>query len=236
MKPSEIRILVIEDNPEWVFKTRQILRQAGYENVETAADADEARRKFAEFRPHLAVVDIMLPDESAGFDLIREMREQSGQMHIIAVSALESSDYKSFGIRAGADDYIAKTATITELSDRLVHHLKRIPGDMQGSVVEWRNVSLDIDLGVVTCEKRGGKNATFLLSGYEMRILGFLMRRQGEAFTAQELHDTFWGKDEARSTNVASQRIKAIRDKFIAAGVACPITTRSGGGYAVERE
>ena len=141
MKADEIRILVIEDNPNWVNKTRQILRHLGYANVRTSANAEEARATFKEFDPHLAVVDIMLPEDEDGFDLIKEMRDADPRMHIIAVSALESSDYKSFGIRAGADDYIAKTATITELSDRLERHLKRIPLDMAEPVVRWRNIS-----------------------------------------------------------------------------------------------
>ncbi|MBQ6341066.1 MAG: response regulator [Kiritimatiellae bacterium] len=70
MKPDEIRILVIEDNPNWVNKTRQILRHLGYANVKTAANAEDARVAFKEFDPHLAVVDIMLPEEEDGFDLI----------------------------------------------------------------------------------------------------------------------------------------------------------------------
>ena len=123
------------------YKTRQILRHLGYANVRTSANAEEARATFKEFDPHLAVVDIMLPEDEDGFDLIKEMRDADPRMHIIAVSALESSDYKSFGIRAGADDYIAKTATITELSDRLERHLKRIPLDMAEPVVRWRNIS-----------------------------------------------------------------------------------------------
>ena len=92
MKADEIRILVIEDNPNWVNKTRQILRHLGYANVRTSANAEEARATFKEFDPHLAVVDIMLPEDEDGFDLIKEMRDADPRMHIIAVSALESSD------------------------------------------------------------------------------------------------------------------------------------------------
>ena len=183
MKADEIRILVIEDNPNWVNKTRQILRHLGYANVRTAANAEEARATFKEFDPHLAVVDIMLPEDEDGFDLIKEMRDADPRMHIIAVSALESSDYKSFGIRAGADDYIAKTATITELSDRLERHLKRIPLDMAEPVVRWRNISLDRMSGMVRCEKSKGKSVTFPVDGYEKRILGFLM----DAYPAENL-------------------------------------------------
>ena len=236
MKADEIRILVIEDNPNWVNKTRQILRHLGYANVRTSANAEEARATFKEFDPHLAVVDIMLPEDEDGFDLIKEMRDADPRMHIIAVSALESSDYKSFGIRAGADDYIAKTATITELSDRLERHLKRIPLDMAEPVVRWRNISLDRMSGIVRCEKSKGKSVTFPVDGYEKRILGFLMENQGEAFTSRELHDMFWGKEELRSTNVVMLRVRAIRGKFDAAGEKCPITTRDGGGYVVEQE
>ena len=236
MKPDEIRILIIEDNPNWVNKTRQILRHLGYANVKTAANAEDARVTFKEFDPHLAVVDIMLPEEEDGFDLIKEMRDANPRMHIVAVSALESSDYKSFGIRAGADDYIAKTATITELSDRLERHLKRIPLDMAEPVVRWRNVTLDRVSGMVRCEKSKGKSATFPVDGYEKRILGFLMENQGEAFSSRELHDMFWGVNEVRSSNVVLLRVKAIRNKFDSVGEECPITTRDGGGYVVEPE
>lgn len=236
MKPDEIRILVIEDNPNWVNKTRQILRHLGYENVRTAANAEEARATFKEFDPHLAIADIMLPEDEGGFDLIKEMRDADQRMHIIAVSALESPDYKSFGIRAGADDYIAKTATVTELSDRLERHLKRIPLDMAEPVVRWRNVSLDRATGMVRCEKPKGKSVTFPVDGYEKRILGFLMENQGEVFSSRDLHDMFWGRDEVRGANVVILRVRAIRGKFDAAGDACPITTREGGGYVVEPE
>ena len=122
MKADEIRILVIEDNPNWVNKTRQILRHLGYANVRTAANAEEARATFKEFDPHLAVVDIMLPEDEDGFDLIKEMRDADPRMHIIAVSALESSDYKSFGIRAGADDYIVENKTCFPLFEQTMKY------------------------------------------------------------------------------------------------------------------
>ena len=117
------RILVIEDEPQMRLGLRDNLELEGYE-VETAADGDEGLEKVASFGPDLVLLDVMLPKKS-GFEVCRELRAQSAHTPILMLTARSADSDKVQGLELGADDYVTKPFSISELLARIRAVLRR---------------------------------------------------------------------------------------------------------------
>ena len=117
------RILVIEDEPQMRLGLRDNLELEGYE-VETAADGDEGLQKAASFAPDLVILDVMLPKKN-GFDVCRDLRAKSNATPIVMLTARSAETDKVLGLELGADDYVTKVFSITELLARVRAVLRR---------------------------------------------------------------------------------------------------------------
>src|SRR6187200_60052 len=117
------RILVIEDEPQMRLGLRDNLELEGYE-VETAADGDEGLQKAAAFAPDLVILDVMLPRKN-GFDVCRELRARSNSTPVVMLTARSAETDKVLGLELGADDYVTKPFSITELLARVRAVLRR---------------------------------------------------------------------------------------------------------------
>src|SRR6185436_19671073 len=117
------RILVIEDEPQMRLGLRDNLELEGYE-VETAADGDEGLQKAASFAPDLVILDVMLPKKN-GFDVCRDLRAKSNSTPIVMLTARSAETDKVLGLELGADDYVTKPFSITELLARVRAVLRR---------------------------------------------------------------------------------------------------------------
>jgi CheY-like chemotaxis protein len=111
------RILVIEDEPQMRLGLRDNLELEGYE-VETAADGDEGLQKAGSFTPDLVILDVMLPKKN-GFDVCRDLRTRSISTPIVMLTARSAETDKVLGLELGADDYVTKPFSITELLARV---------------------------------------------------------------------------------------------------------------------
>jgi len=117
------RILVIEDEPQMLLGLRDNLELEGYE-VQTAADGEEGLAKAATFAPDLVILDIMLPKKN-GFDVCRELRARSNSTPVVMLTARSAETDKVLGLELGADDYVTKPFSITELLARVRAVLRR---------------------------------------------------------------------------------------------------------------
>ena len=117
------RILVIEDEPQMLLGLRDNLELEGYE-VQTAADGEQGLAKAAAFNPDLVILDLMLPRKN-GFDVCRELRERSTTTSIVMLTARSAETDKVLGLELGADDYVTKPFSITELLARVRAVLRR---------------------------------------------------------------------------------------------------------------
>ena len=117
------RILVIEDEPQMRLGLRDNLELEGYE-VETAADGDEGLQKAASFTPDMVILDVMLPKKN-GFDVCRDLRARSISTPIVMLTARSAETDKVLGLELGADDYVTKPFSITELLARVRAVLRR---------------------------------------------------------------------------------------------------------------
>ena len=117
------RILVIEDEPQMQLGLRDNLELEGYE-VQVAGDGDEGLAKAALFVPDLVILDVMLPRKN-GFYVCRELRARSNTTPIVMLTARSAETDKVLGLELGADDYVTKPFSITELLARVRAVLRR---------------------------------------------------------------------------------------------------------------
>ena len=104
--PESHRILVVDDEPNIVDVVSMALRFQGF-GVETAGTGTDALAKVTAFRPHLIVLDVMLPDME-GFDVAQRLGAQRARVPIIFLTARDATDDKIRGLTLGGDDYVTK--------------------------------------------------------------------------------------------------------------------------------
>src|ERR671919_320153 len=136
------RILVIEDEPQMLLGLRDNLELEGYE-VATAGDGDEGLQKAASFNPDLVILDVMLPRKN-GFDVCRELRARSNATPVVMLTARGQDTDKVLGLELGADDYVTKPFSITELLARVRAVLRRA-GTQKPATDVVRIGDIDID-------------------------------------------------------------------------------------------
>ena len=120
--PSQ-RVLVVDDEPNIADVISMALRYQGF-TVETAADGRSALKAMSAFRPHLIVLDIMLPDME-GFEVAKRLGAQRAQVPIIFLTARDGTEDKVRGLTTGGDDYVTKPFSLEELVARIRTVLRR---------------------------------------------------------------------------------------------------------------
>ena len=121
--PESHRILVVDDEPNIVDVVSMALRFQGF-GVETAGTGTDALAKVTAFRPHLIVLDVMLPDME-GFDVAQRLGAQRARVPIIFLTARDATDDKIRGLTLGGDDYVTKPFSLEELVARIRSILRR---------------------------------------------------------------------------------------------------------------
>lgn len=221
MTPS--RILVVDDEPQFLRALATNLRGAGYE-VDTATTAAEALSTAALRPPDAFVLDLLLPDGS-GTEVSRELRTWS-DAPIVLVSAVGDEDEKIAALDAGADDYVTKPFAIGELLARLRAVLRRAgpPGD---PVVNVGSISIDLDKQAVAVD---GKPVH--LTPHEYRILRLLALNVGKLLTHRTILREVWGPAYGDESNYLHVYVSQLRRK-LETDPARPrhLLTEPGAGY-----
>ena len=223
------RILVVEDEESFSDPLSYLLTKEGYE-VSLAADGPSAVRDFAQVRPDLVLLDLMLPGMS-GVDVCKELRVSSA-VPIIMLTAKDSEIDKVVGLEIGADDYVTKPYSSRELLARVKAVLRRRTDTEETlpSALEAGPVRMDVERHVV--EVRGEKVALPLK---EFELLEMLLRNAGRVLTRMQLIDRVWGSDYVGDTKTLDVHIKRLRAKVEEdPGHPVHIVTVRGLGYKFE--
>jgi DNA-binding response OmpR family regulator len=225
---SNEKVLVVDDEEHILELARLYLSREGYQ-VEPVADGSQALARFAQVKPDLVVLDIMLPGVD-GLTICREIRKLS-QVPIIMLSARDEITDKVVGLELGADDYLTKPFHPQELVARAKALLRRTRQEPdQPEVI--RAGLLEIDLG--RHEVRHGENR-IQLRPKEFDLLALLARHPGRVYQRTELLDLVWGYDFPGYTRTVDVHVQQVREKLAAAGVSDPsIDTVWGVGYRLE--
>jgi DNA-binding response OmpR family regulator len=221
------RILVIEDEPQMLLGLRDNLELEGYE-VQTAADGDEGLQKAASFQPDLVILDVMLPRKN-GFDVCRELRARSNATPVVMLTARNQETDKVLGLELGADDYVTKPFSITELLARVRAVLRRSGSRPAGTADSYRIGDLEIDFRMHQA-RRGKQRVEF--TAREFELLRYFVTHIGQVVTREQILNEVWGYEEFPTTRTIDNFVAKLRQKIEKSPHAPEhILTIHGSGY-----
>ncbi|MCR9239780.1 MAG: phosphate regulon transcriptional regulator PhoB [Rhodobiaceae bacterium] len=228
MKPT---VLVVEDEEALSMLLQYNLEKEGY-NVVATADGEEAAMLVREVEPDLVLLDWMLPSLS-GIELCRRLRSRSEtrNLPIVMITARGEEADRIRGLDIGADDYITKPFSTTELMARIRAVLRRIRPALAEDIVTFGDVVMDRSTHRV---RRGEREIH--LGPTEYRLLEHLMQHPGRVFSRAQLLDAVWGSDvyvEARTVDVHIGRLRKALNKKDQRD---PIRTVRAAGYALDEQ
>ena len=224
-------VLVVEDEDAILTLLRYNLDAEGY-NVLEARDGEEAMLIIEEEEPDLLVLDWMLPHLS-GIEICRRVRlsHERRNTPIIMLTARGEEADKVRGLDSGADDYLTKPFSPSELVARVRALLRRSRPEGFSEQLGFADLEMDLAAHRV---KRAGRDIH--LGPTEYRLLRYLMQRPGRVFSREQLLDAVWGRDiyvEARTVDV---HIRRLRKALNAEGGEDLIRTVRAAGYSLDHE
>ena len=222
-------VLVVDDEPDIVDLMRDFLEAEGY-TVLTAPEAETAQTLLKEHEVDCLLLDVMMPGQS-GFELLRAVREER-DVPVLFLSARQEDRDKIRGLALGADDYIVKSATPTEVVARVKAVLRRYRrGEpLAQTMIEFGRLAIDPLAREVLVD---GAPVAFTPREYD--LLEYLAENPRQAFTREQLYERFWGNYGDRHS--LTVHIARIREK-IEEDPSKPqiIATVWGVGYRFEGE
>ena len=224
-------VLVVEDEDALSTLLQYNLDKEGY-RVGIARDGEEAMLLIDEQIPDLVVLDWMLPKLS-GIEVCRRLRArgETRNLPVIMLTARGEETDRIRGLDTGADDYIVKPFSMTELVARIRAVLRRLRPGLAEDRVSRGDLIID---RVAHRVKRAGKEIR--LGPTEFRLLDYLMQHPGRVFSREQLLDAVWGSDvyvEARTVDV---HIGRLRKALNEADGSDPIRTVRSAGYSLDLE
>ena len=222
----KVRVLVVDDEPNIVDVISMALRYEGFD-VASAGTGADAIAAFAEQRPALVVLDVMLPDVD-GFEVARRLATSGDGVPIIFLTARDSTEDVVKGLTIGGDDYVTKPFSLEELVARIRTILRRSGiGETESSTLAFADLELDEDTHEVS---RGGRPIE--LTATEFRLLRYLMLNPRRVLTRSQILDHVWKYDFGGDARVLETYISYLRKKVDVEAPALIHTVR-GVGYAL---
>jgi len=202
---SGSRVLVVDDEPQFLRALKTSLRAAGYE-VDTATTAQEALTRIGLAPPEAVILDLVLPDRR-GTEVCRELRAWS-EIPVIVVSAVGEEAEKIAALDAGADDYVTKPFAIGELLARLRAVLRR-SGTTGAPVVEIGEIRIDFDKHAVSVAGR-----PVHLTPREFDLLRLFAQNEGKLLTHRTILRELWGPAYQSESSYLHVHISQLRRKL----------------------
>ena len=200
------RVLVIEDNVDLAFGLRNNLEIEGYE-VEVAPDGRAGLLAARAFRPHLIVLDLMLPGLD-GFRVLKALREDPGPPVLILTARGEEAD-KVRGLKLGADDYVTKPFGLLELLARVEALLRRTNRGPARRLEKFGVIEVDVAARAV---RKAGR--ALELAPKELDLLLALLEADGAALSRIDLLRRVWGYPAAVVTRTVDTHVAELRRKL----------------------
>ena len=208
---SKQKILIVDDDNNIAELIALYLTKECFE-TKIVNDGEEALKEFASFRPDLIILDLMLPGVD-GFEICRNIREEKN-IPVIMVSAKKDDIDKIRGLGLGADDYMTKPFSPSELVARVKAHLARYErlvgsGIQENEIIEIRGIKIDKTARRVWVN---GEEKQF--TSKEFDLLAFLAQNPNHVFTKEELFSKIWDMESIGDIATVTVHIKKIREKI----------------------
>ncbi len=232
MNKHEELILVVEDNPQIRNFITYVLKQEGFPCV-TAGTAQGALSTMVSQHIALMLLDLGLPDFD-GLEVIQKVREWS-DVPIIVVSARDQDNEKATALDAGADDYLTKPFSATELMARIrvaIRHLSKMSKNAVQPTLSVGELSIDLEKRLVTL-----KGEPLHLTPLEYSLLSLLFKNMGKVLTTQYILREVYGVGYGTDTQALRALMAGLRRK-VETVPAKPryILTEIGVGYRLVDE
>ncbi|MCI9320120.1 MAG: response regulator transcription factor [Lachnospiraceae bacterium] len=206
-----MKILLVEDDLEISDMLKNFLMTENFE-VETACDGESACELFFRQEFSLVLLDLMIPKRS-GMEVMKIIRESS-TVPIIILSAKDTDSDKTLGLGLGADDYITKPFSVTEVLARIKANIRRSTQYASGGGKEAETIekgSLIINLNDYTVRKNGEK---IDLTAKEFEILKLLMKNPKKVYTKEQIYSLIWNDVYIGDENAVNVHISRLRNKI----------------------
>ena len=202
------KILIVEDNADLAFGLSRTLEAEGYE-VAVAADGPAGVREATALKPALVILDLMLPGHD-GYKVLEQVRRAGLEMPVLILTARGEEADKVHGFRLGADDYVTKPFSLSELLARVAALLRRArPSEPDQTVFEFGDVRVDVGARVVT---RAG--ATVALTPREWDLLSAFVKHPRQVLSRQLLLEQVWGFASDVTTRTIDIHVSELRRKL----------------------
>ncbi len=228
MSAQQPHVLIVEDEPAQREVLAYNLEAEGF-RTSRAEDGEEGLMLMAEDPPDVIVLDWMLPSVS-GIEICRriKMNPATRGIAVIMLSARSEEVDRVRGLETGADDYVVKPYSVSELMARVRSQLRRVRPTTVGQVLTFDDIMLDAETHRVT---RG--DATLKLGPTEFRLLSTFMEKPGRVWSRDQLLDRVWGRDIYVDTRTVDVHVGRLRKVLTQNGGDDPVRTVRGAGYAL---
>jgi two-component system OmpR family response regulator len=211
--PVGERVLVVDDETDIADLLVTGLRFVGFD-VRAAHTGAQALATAADFRPHLLVLDVMLPDID-GFDLCRQLKSNSEQVGVVFLTARDRTGDAVTGLTIGGDDYISKPFSLDEVVARVRAVLRRIAPANTGTAADERGVLrlADLELHEDLHEVRRF-NHVIELRPTEFALLRYLLQNSGRVVSKSQILAHVWSYDYHGGDGIVESYISYLRKKI----------------------
>lgn len=205
------KILIVEDDKEIGGMLQNFLRAEGFE-TDIAPDGEIACRIFFQKEYALILLDLMIPKVS-GMEVMRRIRERS-MVPIIIISAKDTDSDKTLGLSLGADDYITKPFSVSEVLARIKANIRRSAEYAKKAEEKERIItmgSLCMNTGAHSVTKNGER---IELTAKEFEILRLLMENPRKVYTKEQIYSLIWKDAYLGDENAVNVHISRLRGKI----------------------
>lgn len=206
-----MKILLIEDDVEISDMLKKFLGTEGFEVV-TAYDGESACEKFFDDEYSLVLLDLMIP-KLDGMEVMNAIREKS-TVPIIIVSAKDTDSDKSLGLGLGADDYVTKPFSVTEVLARIKANIRRTTQYSAGierreDTITWGKLTINTEDYYVLKE---GERIELTVKEFE--ILKLLVKNPKKVYTKEQIYSSVWNDAYVGDENAVNVHISRLRNKI----------------------
>lgn len=230
MSSKKALVLVVDDDVRILRMMKRMLELEGFQVI-VANNGDMALKSFDRETPDLVLLDIMMPDMD-GYTVCQRIREFS-QVPIIMVTARGDDKEKVEGLDIGADDYVTKPFSASELAARVRAVLRRIANQdrPQEAIFRYKDLIIDFASRRVTVA-----NEELKLTSTEYKLLSYICLNAGRVVTPDQLLNKVWGEEYIGAPHLLQVNIARLRKKLgDDAKKPTYILTRPGIGYIVPK-
>ncbi len=206
--PSTPRtVLIVEDDPSIAIGLRINLEADGY-NVLAADDGEKGLTVARSEKPHLIILDVMLPGVN-GFEVLRTLRQEGYVMPIIVLSARTGEMDKVTGLELGAEDYVAKPFSLAELLARVRAALRRGVPSAPSRVITFGQVTVDAEARRVERAREPVE-----MTATEFDVLMCFLQSNGRALARDEIFREVWGPNHHGTPRTIDNFVQQLRAKL----------------------